>query len=151
MRAVMSEVSSIEEINTIGGDEGEDMWLTIDSGASENVIGSQQARHVPMVPSMGSRAGVQYTTADGTTMANRGEKNIKVITDEGGQCTLRMQVTDVTKPLMSVSRICDAGHEVKFDSKGGVIRDLRTGQGTKFVRTNNVYRLHAKAPFGRQG
>ena len=60
------------------------------------------------------------------------------------------------KPLMSVSRICDAGHRVVFDSKGGSIEHKVTGQVTKFDRVDNVYRLHVgmgeKAPvFSRQG
>ena len=37
---------------------------------------------------------------------------------EGHKCALKMQVTDVRKPLMSVSKICDAGHKVTFTKDG---------------------------------
>jgi hypothetical protein len=59
-----------------------------------------------------------------------------------------MQVTDVRKPLMSVSKICDAGHSVTFRSDGGEIVDERTGQVTKFNRVDDVYRLVVELPEG---
>ena len=70
-------------------------------------------------------------------------------------CNLRMQVTHVRKPLMSVSRVCDQGHEVIFRRDGGVIRHITTGQETSFVRRDGVYRMSLKMmkpcqPFGRQ-
>ena len=74
-------------------------------------------------------------------MPNKGEKHIQVLTQEGHKCMLNMQVTDVKKPLMSVARICDAGHEVIFKSDGGIIKHMKTGQETKFQRIDNVYRL----------
>ena len=52
-------------------------------------------------------------------MPNRGEKDVKVTTEEGHRCVLKMQVTDVQKPLMSVARICGAGHKVTFTEAGG--------------------------------
>ena len=89
MRGAMN---SFEEVTAVSGTDvdGEEFWLTIDSGSAENVISKRQARHVPTRPSKGSLAGVQYATADGTTMYNYGEKAIKVLTDEGSRCTLKM-------------------------------------------------------------
>jgi hypothetical protein len=130
------------ELNAVGSNEYmKGMMITIDSGASENVIGPSMAPGTPILPSAGSRAGVQYITANGMTMPNMGEKHLHVLTCEGHKCLLNMQVTDVNKPLMSVARICDAGHEVVFSARGGVIRHLTTGQETKFNRVDNVYRL----------
>ena len=51
-----------------------------------------------------------------------------------------MQVTDVKKPLMSAARICDAGHEVFFQSAGGDFKHTASGQITKFNQVDNVYR-----------
>jgi hypothetical protein len=130
------ELNAVRKTSTAG-----DLWITIDSGASENVIGEGMAPGARTVSSVGSRSGVQYVTANGTAMPNRGEQHIQVLTDKGHCCMLNMQVTDVKKPLMSVARICEAGHEVIFTSSGGVIRHLATGQETKFGRCDNVYRL----------
>ena len=74
-------------------------------------------------------------------MPNRGEKDVKVTTEEGHRCVLKMQVTDVQKPLMSVARICGAGHQVTFTKVGGIIKHEATAQRTKFQRVDNVYPL----------
>ena len=55
---------------------------------------------------------------------------------------------------MSVAKICDAGHTVMFREDGGVIRNNKTGEETKFRRENNVYRMTVKLNekgFARQG
>ena len=130
------------ELNAVAENENlNDMWITIDSGASENVISEHMAPQVKLRPSQGSREGVRYVTANGETMPNNGEKHIQVMTDEGHKCMLNMQVTDVKKPLMSVARICDAGHDVVFTSSGGTIIHRARGQATKFNRVDSVYRL----------
>ena len=120
--------------------------LTIDSGASENVIGQHVVPECPTRPSAGSRAGVTYVAANGMQMPNRGEKRVKVKTKEGCCCELKMQVTDVRKPLMSVSKICDAGHQVTFTSAGGEIMEIGTGKVTRFDRVDDVYRLEVELP-----
>ena len=121
-----------------------DMWITIDSGASENVIGESMASQFTTRPSRGSREGMTYVTANGSVMPNRGEKEVKVVTSEGNRCALKMQVTDVQKPLMSVAKICDAGHKVTFTKKGGIILNEGTGVQTSFDRVDNVYRLRVQ-------
>ena len=62
-------------------------------------------------------------------------------TNEGAKCTVRMQVTNVRKSLMSVSKICDAGHRVIFEKGGGHIEHEATGQRTSFLRKGGVYVL----------
>jgi hypothetical protein len=47
----------------------------------------------------------------------------------------------VTKPLLSVSHICDSGHKVIFDSTGGQIVNIKSGRTTAFRSKNNVYVL----------
>ena len=42
---------------------------------------------------------------------------------------------------MSVSRICDRGNRVVFDSKGGYIESLTTGEKIHVHRDHNAYRL----------
>jgi hypothetical protein len=138
----LRDIDSLDELNTVDMNQKTNgLWITVDSGASENVIAEGMAPGVKTVPSSGSRNGVQYVAANGMAMPNRGEQHIQVLTEEGHQCTLNMQVTDVKKALMSVARVCDAGHEVLFTAKGGEIHHLESGQVTKFNRVDNVYRL----------
>ena len=93
-----------------------------------------------------------YMAANGETMPNRGMKKIRVITKEGQSRNLNMQITDVNKPLMSVAKICDAGHTVVFTKSGSVIKNHETGEETKFRRENTIYRMTVKladSDFGR--
>lgn len=121
--------------------EAPNLEFTIDSGASENVISEAMASHYPTKPSAGSQKGLVYTAANGTTMANRGEKAVTFRTCEGYDCMLKMQVTDVQRPLISVSRICDAGHRVVVTRQGGYIQHEGSGQITSFYRDHNGYRM----------
>ena len=66
----------------------------------------------------------------------------------------KAQVTDVHHPFMSVSHMCDKGNRVVFESQGGYIQSLTTGEKIHVRRDHNVYRLKvgvAESGFGRQG
>ena len=145
METKKPETKKLKEINVMENNSRK-LVLTIDSGASENVIGMHAVPECPTRPSAGSRAGVTYVAANGMQMPNRGEKRVRVKTKEGCCCELKMQVTDVRKPLMSVSKICDAGHRVTFTSTGGEIMEMGTGKVTKFDRVDDVYRLEVELP-----
>ena len=128
------------------------MELTIDSGAGENMMPGYMAPPSPVTES--KESGVMYTAANGNMMPNRGCKRVKVTTQEGQLRTMNMQITDVNRALMSVAKICDAGHTVTFTTDGGVIRNNKSGDETKFRRDNNVYRMTVKLNelgFARQG
>ena len=100
----------MEELTAVKEEEENALWITVDSGASENVVSEKMAPQFEVKPSKKSRGGGRYVTADGSLMNNKEEKIVKVRTKEGHKCVLKMHFTDVQKPLMSVSRICDAGH-----------------------------------------
>merc|ERR1712015_230261 len=112
------------------------------------------APKTPVEYSKEQDAGVVYTAANGEIMPNRGKKVLRVITKEGQAKAMNTQITDVNKALMSVAKICDAGHSVVFTSDGGFIKSNKTGEETKFRRENNVYRMKVKLfdeGFGWQG
>ena len=139
-------------VNYVNDDQFLD--FTVDSGAGENVMSEHMAPQVPVQHSTEQDAGVVYVAANGNTMANHGKKVLHVCTREGQLKRMNMQVTDVNKALMSVAKICDAGHTVVFKRDGGLIRNDSSGEETKFRRENNVYRLKVKltdSGFTRQG
>lgn len=125
-------------------EDGTSLWITVDSGASENVVSEPCLPLVLMAPSKGSTEDVRYLAADSNSMPNRGEKAVRIVTEEGHRCSLSMQVTDVKRLLMSVSRICDAGHSAADTRNGGVIRHLASGQETRLHRVGNVFSLKAR-------
>ena len=125
--------------------------LTIDSGAAEHVVGPKDLPHIPRSP---SRKHIQYTMANGQKTSNHGEQHVMAVTRGGHEITFKAQVTDVHRPLMSVSRICDKGNRVVFESHGGYIESLTTGEKIHVHRDHNMYRLQVCVPeagFTRQG
>ena len=128
--------------------------LTVDSGAAENVMPKYMAPKTPVEHSEEQAAGVVYSAANGDLMPNRGMKSVPILTGEGQPRKINMQITDVNRALMSVAKVCDAGHTVLFTSSGGVIKNTKTGEQTTFKRENNVYRMRVKlneSGFARQG
>ena len=70
------------------------------------------------------------------------------------QYRARYQVTDVTRPLDSVSRVCDQGNHVLFTQTGGWIMNHETGRYAWFPREHGVYVLHSwinEFPTGKRG
>ena len=78
-------------------------------------------------------------SANGAKLANLGEKHFEVVTAEGNPAAATFQVAEVTRPLCSVTRICDRGNRVVFTSEGGYIENTASGVKTGFSRRNNVY------------
>ena len=149
-----SQLPVISEVEVSALDTEPRVELTIDSGAAEHVVGPGQLPHVKVRPSPAGADGVTYVMANGSRTANQGEQHIKAITDVGHTCTFRAQVTNVKRPLMSVSRICDGGNRVVFESGGGYIQNKTSGVKIPFKRDRNVYRLSVTVPrtgFARQG
>lgn len=125
--------------------------LTIDSGAAEHVVGPKDLPHVRVTP---SHRYVQYTMANGHKTSNRGEQRVSAVTSQGQEVEFKAQVTDVHRPLMSVSRICDRGNRVVFEAQGGYIESLSSGEKIHVQRDQNVYRLQVEVPgtgFSRPG
>ena len=128
--------------------------LTLDSGAAEHVVGPSDLPHIQVRP---SDVHATYVMANGSKASNRGEQSVIARTADGHAINFRTQVTDVHRPLMSVSRICDGGHRVVFESGGGYIESLESGERIHIRRDQNVYRLRVDIPgdccdgFPRQG
>ena len=106
----------------------------VDSGASQPVAPPTMAPNVPIVPSEGSRRGQRYTSASKHRLANLGEQSICACTEEGDMTGVKFQIADVSKPLVSVSALCEKGNRVIFGRSGGVVKNLRTGKETPFFQ-----------------
>ena len=153
----LASIEAVEKINDLNGvsDEKHFISVTVDSGAGDNVTNKDEAPEYEVETSDHPEKDTAYILPDGRVIRNEGVKNVKVITEEGAKCTVKMQVTDVRKSLMSVSRVCDEGHRVVFEKHGGYIEHLATGQKTQFPRIGGVYVLRLevapKSGFPRQG
>jgi hypothetical protein len=126
---------------------GENGWSSIsaimDSGAAESVAPLDFVKHIPIKESEGSRRGQVYHAADGNKIANRGEKVIEAVTEDGLRYHATYQIAAVTRPLNSISKICDQGNMVIFNRKGGYVLNEVTGEQTHFSREQGVYVMHS--------
>ena len=92
---------------------------------------------------------------DGGTIPNLGESQLNLSDGDGKDLKSVFQIAAVTRPLMSVGRICDQGHNITFDSVMAVVRDSDGTELARFSRQNGglyVAKLKLRSPagFGRQ-
>ena len=75
-------------------------------------------------------------------LPNLGEKKFLAISSEGVQRGLTMQVCDVNKGLLSVSKIVALGHRVVFDKENGsYIEDTTSGERLWLQERGGMYIL----------
>ena len=86
-----------------------------------------------------------YKLADGSYIPNKGRKVFKAVTDEGWERKLTTQVTDVDRPLLSVSAIVKGGKRVVFDPRGSFMEDS-DGQRIAMEERNGLFTLRMWIP-----
>ena len=120
----------------------------VDSGAAESVApASISAEPAVADPATAHQC---YITADWTSVFNQGAKTVIGTPKEGQRLCMKYQIANVTKPLMSVSKICDKGNVVIVEASGGYIKHLVSGRRTGFERRGGVYVLPTTVA-GEQG
>ena len=132
-----------KEVHLVGGTGWKRVSAIMDSGSAECVAPEDIARNTPLMETEASRQGQTYHTADGGVIKNKGEKIVTMYSERGDQFRARYQITDVTRPLNSISRVCDQGNHVLFTQTGGWIINHETGRYTWFPREHGVYVLHS--------
>ena len=87
--------------------------------------------------------------ANGQAIPDLGSKEI-TLKDSKGHRVVKTAVADVSKNLLSVAPLVDAGHEVIFSPKKSVIRHLQTGREKEIERMNGVYEVsYHMEPYAR--
>ena len=123
--------------------------ITVDSGASANVMPRRMIRKQKIRSSPGSRRGAHYLAANNGRIANEGECDFKFSTVEGHQQNLTFQIAEVNKALGSVSYLVDHGYRVTFDQDEDTGHDISmmfhkaTGVTSRFRRERNIWILDA--------
>ncbi len=157
-------VAEEDELN-IAGDEEEEYVLieiALDSGAGDHVAAALDAPGYTVEASAGSRRGQNFVGAGGHRMANKGQIALNLLAPNGvgdgeEKISTVFQVADVTRPLWSVSKVCDAGYDVKFSKKRATIMDEHGQPVCVFERQGGLYvaRMRLRNPkyrgFSRQG
>ena len=117
--------------------EWEELEMAVDSGASASVVPEDALKSVQTTE---GRAGVMYEIADGTRMPNWGEKRFRAHTAGGIVKRMRVDVAEVNKALLSVSKIVQAGSTVVFSPKESYIKDSSGGK-IPLVERHGMYML----------
>ena len=113
----------------------------MDSGLCSPVAPPSMAPGHPIRPSAGSKAEKSDSSASDHPLYNLGEQVLKVVTDNGLDTEVLLQLADKSCPLVSVSTICNFGNRVIFGRGGGVIYNLSIGMEVPFQRRGGVYAL----------
>jgi hypothetical protein len=124
-------------------DEWIEMELTADSGACDTVMPRQGLWScIPISPSFASERGFEYEVANGAAIPCLGERKLEVWA-EGASVPLGMtiQVADVHKPLLSLSRCADLGFESRLGKTMGYLIDSESGDTIPLTRRGNLYVL----------
>ena len=99
-----------------------------------------------------AKKGVHYLTADGGRVPNLGETMVQMVTKEQTRCSVKFQVADVQKPILSVGTLAATGSVIAFTKFGGTITNLKTKRKISFKKKGGVYVLEVLvAPGGSIG
>ena len=138
---------------TSPSEEWFEVELTADTGACDTVIPKAMCPKIPITPSFQSINGLEYEFATGASIPNLGEKKCEMWTEGASAAkTINMQVADVHKALLSLSRCADMGFESRFGKLMGCLIDTELGEVIPLQRRGNLYVLRCwirAAPFCR--
>ena len=111
-------------------DGGWRLTFLLDSGASKTII---PRNAIPGVtPYRTKETGRDFRVANGDTVPNEGEVNLKGRSTNSNKMSVRAQVADITRPLAASAEMADADNIVVTHKRGGMI---------KKVSENDLYRV----------
>ena len=134
-------------VRTIVPAQSENGWRkmksVMDSGATESVAHPGENPDYEVMESPGSRNGQRYVSASGDEIENEGEQILEAVTLDGTPWTQKYQSAEVSRPLNSITEICDAGDHrgqlVVFSKWGGVIYNPDGKKTIPFSREDGIY------------
>ena len=135
--------------------------VALDRGCTDNVCHQGDVPGYVIEASAGSRCGQGFLVGNGERVPNTGQAHLSLQTDGNIKNALKttFQIAKVSRPLMSVGRLCDVGLKVVFDENHARVLDKDGYEACVFERqSGGVYiaRFRLKKPpptdpFGRQG
>ena len=123
------------------GPEFYEVETTLDTGASTHAAARVDFPGYAVEESPGSRAGQLFGCAGGKSLRNEGQMTVEMISPvEGTAMKLRTQVTKVTRPLLSVTKITEEGKlRVVCGQVKAVIIDLQGKTLATFPKKHGLY------------
>ena len=106
-------------------DAWEDLQFEIapDSGSVEHVCAPDDCPGYMLQESPGSKRGQEFQMGGGGLIKKLGQKQLNLRhSSVGNDVQSIFQIAAATRPLMSVGKICDEGHEMIFNNICAVVR-----------------------------
>ena len=117
--------------------------ITVDSAAEESVCPRGWAGHFAASPVLKGQE-LKLVNASGGKINHYGSKKVAFQADGQGRVLgMGFEVTDVKKPLMAVSRICEKGNVVQFgpEEQHNFIMNIASGEKLFMKRRGKSYVL----------
>ena len=117
-----------------------ELEITLDSGACENVIDSEEAPGYLITESVWRRRGQNFVVGDGGRLPNECQVDLVMSSPVGDSqavpATLNFQVAGVSRPLMSVAKVCAKGHTYISTKDGTRVVDEQQKTIAQFKQQN---------------
>ena len=130
--------------------ECKDGWIEVkaipDTGAKRSCAPTKMAPSYQIEPSEMSKSGQGFVVADGSPIPNHGQYKVPSVSNDGVWSSRLWQVTDVTRPLLSIGEEADSGKIVAFGARGGVVYNLHTQEIETFPRVDGTYEMTMHIP-----
>ncbi len=113
--------------------------VALDSGAGDHVASPDDVEGLVVEESPGSKADKHFIAANGQRIRNCGQVQATMMDKQlGTSFGSTFQVAEVSRPLYSVSKMCDAGATVEIDAKQALVK--KGGRVlARFVRQGGLY------------
>ena len=120
--------------------------LTLDSGCCDHVadLADMPGYACVLGPSPASRQKRNFIVGNGEKLPNEGQVLVNMETDDDIVIKSTFQVAGVSRPLMSVSKICDQGLFCSFDALEARITNADGKVVCKFKRDGGLYTCQMK-------
>ena len=117
--------------------------FTVDSGAADHVMPLGWLAWIIVTASLGSLSGVNFISANGAKIPNKGEQKVRFMTPEGTWATWIFQVAGINKPLVSVSKLIADGWRVIFDEERSYLQHKATGHTIDLKCERGIFTVDA--------
>ena len=128
--------------------------IILDIGACRHVMARESAPGYPVHESPGSRRGQNFIVGNGERVPNEGQMALSLQAEVGEGVTALLgttfQVADLTRPLMSVSQVCEQGFHCVFESTHALIVDPSGETVCRFDKEGQLFvaKMKLRAPDG---
>ena len=130
-----------------------DIEIALDSGCSDHVMDVEEcAPGYQIVESPGSKRGGGFIVGNGERVLNEGQSSLLLESSSrlGGtqQFNSVLQAARISRPLMSVSKICQNGFKCVFNEDEAQVLDAQNRVACVFAKKGGLYvtRMKLKAP-----